>query len=87
MCAAIARRSVHEAGGYAYVYAWEVLHALCTEPKGNCLLMAPWNYPIQITLQPLIAAVAAGNVVILKPSEYTPHVNRLPEKDAGRGFS
>jgi aldehyde dehydrogenase (NAD+) len=50
------------------------------EPKGNCLLMAPWNYPIQITLQPLIAAVAAGNVVILKPSEYTPHVTSYLKK-------
>jgi aldehyde dehydrogenase (NAD+) len=57
------------------------------EPKGNCLLMAPWNYPIQITLQPLIAAVAAGNVVILKPSEYTPNVTSYLKKMLGEIFN
>lgn len=39
------------------------------EPYGVCLIMAPWNYPLQLALSPLIAAVAAGNTVVLKPSE------------------
>lgn len=39
------------------------------EPFGVTLIMAPWNYPIQLAFSPLIAAVAAGNTVILKPSE------------------
>lgn len=38
-------------------------------PYGSTLILAPWNYPIQLSLSPLISAVAAGNTVILKPSE------------------
>jgi aldehyde dehydrogenase (NAD+) len=44
------------------------------EPKGVVLIIAPWNYPFALTINPLIAAVAAGNCVVLKPSEKTPHV-------------
>lgn len=43
------------------------------EPKGRCLLISPWNYPVNLSLAPLISAVAAGNTVIIKPSEMTPH--------------
>ena len=43
------------------------------EAKGVVLIMAPWNYPFQLTLAPLVAAVAAGNCALLKPSEKTPH--------------
>ncbi|RNL50592.1 aldehyde dehydrogenase family protein [Pedobacter jejuensis] len=39
------------------------------EPKGVCLIIAPWNYPFQLIMSPLISAIAAGNCVILKPSE------------------
>lgn len=39
------------------------------EPKGVCLIIAPWNYPLQLIMSPLISAIAAGNFVILKPSE------------------
>ena len=42
------------------------------EPLGNALVISPWNYPLQLALGPLVSAVAAGNCVILKPSEYTP---------------
>ncbi|MEM1441929.1 MAG: aldehyde dehydrogenase family protein [Verrucomicrobiota bacterium] len=42
------------------------------EPFGNTLIVAPWNYPVQLSLSPLIAAVAAGNTVLLKPSELAP---------------
>jgi aldehyde dehydrogenase (NAD+) len=42
------------------------------EPKGRVLIMAPWNYPFQLLISPLAAAVAAGNVVIAKPSNKTP---------------
>ncbi len=41
-------------------------------PYGVVLIMAPWNYPVQLSLSPLIAAIAAGNSVILKPSEMAP---------------
>ncbi|MFC3561312.1 aldehyde dehydrogenase family protein [Pedobacter jamesrossensis] len=39
------------------------------EPKGVCLIIAPWNYPFQLMMSPLISAIAAGNCVVLKPSE------------------
>jgi aldehyde dehydrogenase (NAD+) len=47
------------------------------EPKGVTLIIAPWNYPFQLMLSPLISALAAGNTAILKPSEMTPHVSAL----------
>src|SRR5262249_55019325 len=43
------------------------------EPLGVCLTIAPCNYPLQLSLLPLVSAIAAGNCVMLKPSEYTPH--------------
>jgi aldehyde dehydrogenase (NAD+) len=42
------------------------------EPKGTVLIIAPWNYPVQLALSPLVAAVAAGNAVVVKPSELAP---------------
>ncbi len=42
------------------------------EPKGTVLVIAPWNYPVQLALAPLVAAVAAGNTVAVKPSELAP---------------
>lgn len=42
------------------------------EPKGHALIISPWNFPFNLSLGPLISAVAAGNCVILKPSEMTP---------------
>lgn len=47
------------------------------EPRGVCLLISPWNYPINLTLGPLVSAIAAGNTVIVKPSEMTPHCAAL----------
>ncbi|MFH6999502.1 aldehyde dehydrogenase [Flavobacterium sp. FlaQc-57] len=47
------------------------------EPYGNVLVIAPWNYPFQLALCPLISAVAAGNRVVLKPSELTPHTSAV----------
>lgn len=42
------------------------------EPLGLALIIAPWNYPVQLALSPLVGAVAAGNAVVLKPSELAP---------------
>lgn len=42
------------------------------EPLGTVLIIAPWNYPLQLTLAPLVAALAAGNTAVLKPSEVAP---------------
>lgn len=46
-------------------------------PYGTVLIVAPWNYPFQLAIGPLIAAIAAGNTVVLKPSELTPHTSAL----------
>ena len=45
------------------------------EAKGVCLIISPWNYPFNLTFSPLIYAIAAGNTVIIKPSELTPHTS------------
>ena len=50
------------------------------EPKGVVLIIAPWNFPINLTLGPLVSAVAAGNTVMLKPSESTPHATEVMKK-------
>jgi aldehyde dehydrogenase (NAD+) len=47
------------------------------EPKGVCLIISPWNYPFSLAVGPLVSAIAAGNTVIIKPSEYTPNVSAL----------
>lgn len=48
---------------------------LVAEPLGVALVIAPWNYPVQLLLAPLIGALAAGNAAVLKPSEVSPHVS------------
>lgn len=45
------------------------------EPYGCTLIMAPWNYPFQLAISPLIGAIAAGNTAIIKPSELAPHTS------------
>ncbi|KAL9710113.1 Hexadecenal dehydrogenase [Leucoagaricus gongylophorus] len=47
------------------------------EPKGVVLIMSPFNYPMWLTFSPLAGAIAAGNAVVIKPSESTPHVSSL----------
>ena len=47
------------------------------EPLGVVLVIGAWNYPVQLTLAPLIPAIAAGNCAVLKPSEVTPNSSRL----------
>ena len=45
------------------------------EPLGVVLIIAPWNYPVQLLLGPLVGAIAAGNCAVLKPSEITAHTS------------
>ncbi len=47
------------------------------EPKGVVLIIAPWNYPFYLALDPLISAIAAGNAVVVKPAEQTPATSAL----------
>ena len=50
------------------------------EPKGVCLIISPWNFPFNLTFGPLVSAIAAGNTVIIKPSEHTPNSSALMKK-------
>lgn len=64
----------HVSGSWANFPSQDyILH----EPYGTVLVIAPWNYPIQLALSPLIGAMAAGNTVVIKPSELTPNASRL----------
>ena len=49
------------------------------EPYGTVLVISPWNYPYQLSLLPIIGAIAAGNTVVLKPSELTPNTSKVVE--------
>lgn len=46
-------------------------------PRGNTLIMSPWNYPVLLTLEPLVSAIAAGNTAVIKPSAYSPATSGL----------
>lgn len=51
-----------------------------SEPLGNSLIISPWNYPVQLLLNPLVGAISAGCTAILKPSPYVPNVSRVIEE-------
>ena len=57
------------------------------EPYGTVLVIAPWNYPFQLALAPVLGAIAAGNTVIIKPSEHTPTVSWVIKKMVEQYFS
>ncbi|HMQ10181.1 MAG TPA: aldehyde dehydrogenase family protein [Oligoflexia bacterium] len=50
------------------------------QPYGQVLIMGPWNYPVQLTLGPLVSALSAGNVAVVKPSEKTPQTAKIIAK-------
>ncbi|XP_062448546.1 aldehyde dehydrogenase family 3 member A2 isoform X1 [Rhea pennata] len=50
---------------------------VCSEPLGVVLIIGAWNYPFVLVMQPLIGAIAAGNAVVVKPSEISEHTARL----------
>jgi aldehyde dehydrogenase (NAD+) len=60
--------------------------AIYYEPKGIVLIIGPWNYPFQLVIAPLIAAVAAGNCVVVKPSELTANTSKLLVELIGEVF-
>ena len=53
---------------------------IVTEPLGVALIMSPWNYPVQLVLNPLVGAIAAGCTAVVKPSPYVPHVAEVLER-------
>lgn len=69
--------SIGQAPGNAKIYP---------EPYGTVLIISPWNYPLLLALDPLVAAVAAGNCCIIKPSEYAPATSLLLHRLISRTF-
>ena len=53
---------------------------ILTEPLGVALIMSPWNYPVQLVLNPLVGAIAAGCTAVVKPSPYVEHVAEVLER-------
>ncbi len=60
---------------------------LVPEPLGCALIIAPWNYPFQLAIAPLVAALAAGNTAIVKPSEQAPHTAAVMARIFGSAFA
>lgn len=60
---------------------------IVSEPLGTSLIIAPWNYPVQLMLNPLVGAISAGCTAILKPSPYVPHVAKTIERMISSTFS
>ena len=56
------------------------------EPYGNVLIVAPWNYPLLLMIDPLIGAISAGNCVVLKPSPYLENFGKYLDKLIGEIF-
>ena len=59
---------------------------IVTEPLGSALIVAPWNYPVQLLLNPLVGAISAGCTALLKPSPYVPNVSRVIEEMVSKSF-
>lgn len=57
------------------------------EPYGVSLILAPWNYPLFLTLAPLVSAIAAGCTAVVKPGEDAPRLRPRPGGSAGAGVS
>ena len=57
------------------------------EPKGVTLVVSPWNYPFYLTFGPMISSIAAGNTVIIKPSEMTPNMSAIISEIVEKAFS
>lgn len=53
---------------------------ILTEPFGSTLILAPWNYPVHLSLLPLVGAISAGNTAVIKPSELTPNTSSIIEE-------
>jgi len=56
---------------------WPSSDYIYKEPYGTVLIIAPWNYPFQLAIAPLIGAIAAGNTAVIKPSEITPNTSKI----------
>lgn len=66
---------------------WPSKSYIYPEPLGLVLIIAPWNYPVQLLFNPLIAALAAGNHAVLKPSEFTPATEKVMQSIVEQAFT
>ena len=60
---------------------------IISEPLGTALIIAPWNYPVQLLLTPLVGAISSGCTAVLKPSPYVPNVSKVTERMIQDTFS
>ncbi|MCT6781911.1 aldehyde dehydrogenase family protein [Streptomyces sp. CS7] len=65
---------------------WPARARLVSEPLGVVLVIAPWNYPVQLLLDPLVGVLASGNTAVLKPSEFAPATSTLITRLTPRYF-
>jgi aldehyde dehydrogenase (NAD+) len=68
------------------IYTFSSHSYVCQQPYGLVLIISPFNYPFMLAFAPLIGAVSAGNVVSLKPSEFTPSTSAVIEKIIKKTF-
>ncbi|WP_208586346.1 aldehyde dehydrogenase [Gracilibacillus suaedae] len=73
-----AKTPITHTGSKSYIYQ---------QPYGIALIIAPWNYPFQLAIAPLIGAIAAGNCAVIKPSEYTPETSYVIKELITANFS
>lgn len=66
---------------------WPSMSKIIHEPYGVVLIIAPWNYPFQLLISPLVAAIGAGNCAVLKTSPYSPAINNVMESIIKKTFS
>ena len=59
------------------IYHFPAASYIYPEPYGSALIISPWNYPFQLAVAPLAAAMAAGNCAVLKPSEFSEHTSKV----------
>jgi len=69
------------------LYLWPGTSRVLRQPLGVVGVISPWNYPVQLALLPAVAALAAGNHVLLKPSELTPRTSALLERLVAQHFA
>ncbi len=68
------------------VHLWPSRSRIVPEPLGSALIIAPWNYPFQLLINPLVGALSAGCTAVLKPSPYVPRISQVMEEMIAEAF-
>ena len=68
------------------VVSFGAVSKIYKQPLGVVLVMSPWNYPFHLSLAPVVAAIAAGNCITIKPSSYSPNTSALVQKMMEEAF-